>query len=178
MWTLVGQGEVMAYAEPKPVPEKDLDRLNADLEETDKATRVEAALALRIAGASYSEIADVLGYASVSSARLAVERSLASTITEESREEKRRLIARRIERLTRAVWGKATDENHPEHLAAVRTALSLVDRYAKLVGADAPTEVTVYTPTVSEMERWIAEQASKMLSGLPEDAVIEGEVQG
>ena len=68
MWTLVGQGEVMAYAEPKPVPEKDLDKLNADLEETDKATRVEAALALRIAGASYSEIADVLGYASVSSA--------------------------------------------------------------------------------------------------------------
>ena len=63
MWTLVGQGEVMAYAEPKPVPEKDLDNLNADLEETDKATRVEAALALRIAGASYSEIADVLGMA-------------------------------------------------------------------------------------------------------------------
>ena len=178
MRTLVGQGEVMAYAEPKPVPEKDLDKLNADLEETDKATRVEAALALRIAGASYSEIADVLGYASVPSARLAVERSLASTVTEETREEKRRLIARRIERLTRAVWGKATDENHPEHLAAVRTALSLVDRYAKLVGADAPTEVTVYTPTVSEMERWIAEQASKMLSGLPEDVVIEGEVQG
>ena len=141
----------MAYAEPKPVPEKDLDNLNADLEETDKVTRVEAALALRIAGASYSEIADVLGYASVASARLAVERSLASTITEESREGEAS-THRTADRTTHPRrLGKATDENHPEHLAAVRTALSLVDRYAKLVGADAPTEVTVYTPTVSEM---------------------------
>ena len=148
----------MAYAEPKPVPEKDLDNLNADLEETDKVTRVEAALALRIAGASYSEIADVLGYASVASARLAVERSLASTITEESREEKRRLIARRIERLTRAVWGRPLTRIIPSTL---RQSAPPSRWWTATPNSSAPTRPPKSPSTPRPSVRWSAGSPSR-----------------
>ena len=59
----------MAYAEPDPVEESDLDNLNTDLDVKDRKSRVEAAVAMAVAGANYSEIADVLGYATPPLAR-------------------------------------------------------------------------------------------------------------
>lgn len=168
----------MAYAEPAPVPEERLEGdLNPDLVEKDRQSRVESAIALRAAGANYSEIAELLGYATVAQARQAVERGLASTVTVESREEVRKLILRRTDRLLRSVYSKATKEDHPEHLAAVRTALAILDRQARLVGADAPQEVAVYTPTAAEMAEFIKRQGERMRQGLPKEVdIIEGEV--
>jgi hypothetical protein len=167
----------MAYAEPEFLDEKGLERLNPDLDTKDRQTRVEAAIALKIAGANYSEIAEVLGYPNVATARSAVERGLASTADEEDRKQLRIVSGRRLERLLRAVWSKATDETHPEQLAAMRTALALIDRHIRLWGQDAPSEMVVYSPTAGEMEAWIAEMVHRVREGLPEEIdIIDGEV--
>lgn len=116
-----------------------------------------AATALRFAGASYVEIADALGYSSAVEARQAVERDLASQASIQDRESLRAEEAGRLMRMLRSVWRKATDETHPEQLPAMRTALAIVDRHARLLGLDQPTEHVVYTPSQREMEEWLAE---------------------
>jgi hypothetical protein len=163
----------MAYAQPDPIhDEKALTKANADLEAKDRKSRQEAAVALRIAGATYSDIARTLDYASAALARQAVERSLATTAGTESREQLRFIEARRLERLLRGLWKKATDETNEEHLAAVRTAIAVIDRHAKLYGLDAPQEMVVYTPAASELEAWVANMAKQVRGEFPEEADI------
>lgn len=167
----------MAYAEPEGLDEKGLERLNPDLDEKDRKTRVEAAIALKVAGANYSEIAEALEYTSVDQARSAVERGLAATASEEDRSRQREIASRRLERLLRAIWAKATDETNPEQLSAARTALALVDRHIRLWGTDAPSEMVIYSPTAGEMEAWVARMAQQVRAGLPEEVdIIESEV--
>lgn len=167
----------MAYAEPDPVPEDALDRLNSDLDKKAPVNRTEAAIALRIAGAPYSEIAEVLGYADVAAARLAVERGLASTVTEEDRKEMRTIANRRLERLLRAVMPKVVSPGGEEVLSGARTALAIVDRHIRLNGLDAPATVAVYSPTDSEIQEFIASHAQRMISGLPQEVdIIDADV--
>jgi hypothetical protein len=46
----------------------------------------------------------------------------------------------------------------------------MVDRHARLLGLDMPTEVIVYTPTASEIDAWVA-------SMIQTATVIDGEVE-
>jgi transposase-like protein len=118
----------------------------------------QAATALRLAGASYAEVAEALGLVDAVEARNIVERDLATRSGDEpARNALRAEEEARILRLLRSVWRKATNENDPEHLVAARVALAMVDRHAKLMGLDMPTEVVVYTPTTSEIDAWVAE---------------------
>jgi hypothetical protein len=143
---------------------------NSDLDTKDRASRQEAAVAMRIAGANYSEIARVLEYASPTLARQAVERSIASTTgTPETREHQRFLESRRLERLLRSLWNKATDEKNEEHLAAIRTAVAIIDRHSRLNGLDQPTEMVVYTPASEEIQKWVAMVSAQMRSDLPDE---------
>ena len=134
-----------------------------------------AAVALRLAGASYLEIADTLGYADDAEARNAVERDLAAMSVRdvEGRDRLRAEEAARLERLLRSVWSKAVDANNAEHLSAARTALAIVDRHAKLLGLDVPSEVIVHNPTTIEIDRWVADRVIEMQDQLP---VVEAEV--
>jgi hypothetical protein len=167
----------MAYKEPEPVDEHGLERLNPDLDVKDRQTRVEAAIGLKVAGANYSDIAEVLEYSSVEQARSAVERGLAATASEEDRKVQRQIASRRLERLLRGIWKKATDEDNPEQLSATRTALALVDRHIRLWGSDAPSEMIVYSPGATEIEAWIETMAKRVRAGLPEEVdIIEGQV--
>jgi len=168
----------MAYAEPDPVTEKQLTNLNADLDEDDRASRQEAAVALRIAGATYSDIARTLGYSSVTRARQAVEQALAASVGDDDRERMRFIEGRRLERLLRGLWHKATDEDNDEQLAAARTALAVIDRHAKLYGLDAPVVHAVYSPTATEMEQWLSGIAEQVRQGQPEEYdIIAGEIE-
>jgi hypothetical protein len=125
-----------------------------------------AALALRLAGASYAEIADTLALPGAAQARDLVCDELAAQDSDpEQRAALRAEEEARILRLLRGVWGKATNPFDPEHLPAARLALAMTDRHARLLGLDMPTEVVVYTPTTSEIETWVAEMISKT-SGL------------
>lgn len=169
----------MAYREPDLIEsEKALEVANTDLDTKDRSSRQEAAVAMRIAGANYSEIARVLEYASPTLARQAVERSIAATTgTPETLEHQRFLESRRLERLMRSLWGKATNEKDPEHLAAIRTAVALIDRHSRLNGLDQPSQAIIYTPAAEEVQRWVAHVTQELRRDLPdEEDILEGDV--
>lgn len=163
----------MPYAPPAP---DDDDKSNKELV-TDRETRMQAAVGMRIAGATYSEVARVLGYTSATNARAAVERSIAATVGEGDRDQARFLQTRRLERLLRSVWNRATDDKDPEQLGYVRTSLALVDRLIKLQGLDAPAEIIMYNPTQQELEEWVSKRAQLVTHTLPEEIdIVSSEV--
>ena len=117
-----------------------------------------AVTALKLAGASFAEIADTLGIASTAEAQSLYFQDLGSRVTDEDRNMERTEAKARLERLLRSTWRKATTERDPEHL-------------------DAPTEVIVHAPTVAEIDAWVAHVASNDLSGLPSEAdIIDAEI--
>lgn len=137
-----------------------------------------AAVALRLAGASFAEVAEVLGFAGAEHAREAVERGLAAErFDDDDREALRLEEERRLMALLKPLWAKAVDPESPEQVPAARAALAVIDRHARLMGLDAPTEVVVHTPTTSEIDAWVAEMV-QMASGrfaVEEAVVIEVE---
>jgi hypothetical protein len=137
-----------------------------ELTERDREAR--AAVALRIAGATYTEIADTIGHPDVRALRRMVEEEIgAASDDEEGRSRLRSEANLRLERLLRGVWSKATDPNDPDHLPAVRTATGLIDRIIKLHGLDAPAQITVYTPTQQELDTWVAGMVVQQTVDLP-----------
>lgn len=135
----------------------------------------QAATALRLAGATFGEIAETLGLAGAGEARTLVERDLAERADDEDgRKRLRQEEAARLERVLRGVWGKATNPADPEHLPAARTALALIDRHARLLGLDMPVEVVVYTPTTGEIESWVTDMLNAH-SSMPGE-VVEADV--
>jgi hypothetical protein len=158
------------------IPDDDgIEKANQHLSAKDRETRTKAAVAMKIRGVNYSKIAEVLGYVSPTQARQAVERSLAASAGPDERAQQRHLESRRLERLLRSVWKKATDDEGEEHLAYVRAALAIIDRHARLVGADAPQEMVVYNPTQREMDEWIATMVKQVNGEMPQEYdVIEG----
>jgi hypothetical protein len=117
-----------------------------------------AALALRLAGAGYDEIADALGLPTALNAREQVETALEARAWDNAagRDKLRNEQTARLERLLRSVWGKATNPDDAEHLPAVKVARELIDRLIRLHGLDAPTEVVVHNPTAAEIDTWVA----------------------
>lgn len=106
--------------------------------------RVRASLALWTAGATYGDIAAQFGFRSPAVAAMAIERALSESVDDtQDRTKLRRRMSLTLDRLLRAVMPKAIDTQNPEQLPAVRTALTVVERYAKLNGLDAPTQVEV-----------------------------------
>lgn len=167
----------MPYRPPEPIPEGVVERVNADFDTTDRAGRQEAAIALKIAGATYTQVAEVLEYASAAEARKAVERGLASSVGDDERAQQRALNRRRLERILRSLWPNATDESSESHLAYARTALAYIDRLIRLDGADAPTEMVVYTPSNTEIDEWLKKMHNQAHPDMPEEYdIIEGEV--
>jgi hypothetical protein len=139
--------------------------------------KANAAIQLRLAGASYAEVAMTLGYPTPRTALVAVEKALERQLSYDDREAMRRMAGARLERLLRGVWSKAVDPEHPEHLFAVTKAKELIDRYAKLYGLDAPTEVVVHNPTQTEIEQWVATVLAARALPVAEYDIIEGEVE-
>jgi hypothetical protein len=60
-----------------------------------------------------------------------------------AREDMRKLIGKKLDRLQAAVMSKALDPNDPNQLAFHARALAVVDRQAKLWGVDAAIQVQV-----------------------------------
>lgn len=161
----------MAYADPPDPGEEGLDRIG-DPSEKDRAGRQEMAIALRIAGASYTEIAQACEYASAARARQSVEAGLAATVSEDDREKERFIAARRLDRLLRGLWTKATDEESEFQIPATRTALAIVDRWIKLKGLDAPSEHIIYNPSQRELEAWVMSMTQQVVGSTPEERDI------
>lgn len=152
-------------------------RVAGDKDVEKMPSRAVAAVKLRVYGASYAEIAETLGYAEPSLARKAVEYSLGRSGGEEGRDNLRKIMWQRLDRMARAALKKGLDDKHPEQLAALRTALAITDRQLRLRGLDDPAQVAVYTPAHGEIEAFVAEVMAARMSQLPPEAdIVEADV--
>lgn len=131
--------------------------------------RVEAAIGLRLSGASYDQIAVALGYLGGEYAMAAVENHLAKTVGSADRELARQMANMRYERLLLAVWPKAINPLDPEQLPAVREAKGILANITKMNGLDAPSEFTIHNPTMVEFEQVLGQL---MRQAAPPDEVI------
>lgn len=106
------------------------------------------ALELRRGGATFAEIAAMLGYEGPSGAYRAVMGALRRTLQEPA-DELRSLELSRLDALLMAVWPQATRGN----LGAIDRALRIGERRAALAGLDGPQRVE---QTVTASERLLA----------------------
>jgi hypothetical protein len=115
------------------------------------------ALKLRGQGRGYQQIADELGYRSVSGAYDAVMRALRETLREPA-EQVRTLELGRLDAMLEAIWPAAEEGKIPAQLQVLR----LMERRAKYLGLDAPARVDI-----EHRVRVLAEQL-----GLDPDAAV------
>ncbi len=120
-------------------------------------------VALRLAGYSWEEIAEVEGYPTGRAALVAFEGALEKEVktSPEQQAKMRDLAGRRLERMLRAVWTKAIDAANPEQMTAQQRALAVIDRHAKLYGLDAPTQFIVSNPTNDDLHAWVSQVMSQ-----------------
>ncbi len=128
--------------------------------------KVRSILTLWTSGANYAEIATALGVRSPAAVQVAVERALGEMVDDNTdRTKQRRRMSLVLDRLMKGVMPKAVNPENPEQLQAVRTMISLVERYSRLNNLDAPQEVTVHMPGQEEFATFIHAAARGM--GLP-----------
>jgi len=97
------------------------------------------AIRLRVAGATISQIAEQLGYASDSSAYKAIIRELEMTARyqRESNEAVRELELKRLDQMQFPIWQGVINGD----TQSVATALRIQERRASLLGLDAPKQI-------------------------------------
>lgn len=140
--------------------------------------RAAAALALRLDGAGFGDIAKVMEFSSAAEARRAVDKALADTPMDmESVERIRDLESRRIERILVSLMKRATNPKDPDHLTYARTALAAIKQQTDLHGAAMPTKVDVtYNPSKQQLEKWVEQITSAAHQGVVEGDIIDVEV--
>lgn len=145
----------------KEVEEAIGSELEARSPELENPTSTLAALNLRLSGASYQEIADVMGYVSAATARMAVEKALAAAATEDGdKKTLRSQMSLTLDKYHQSVYRQAIDEDNPNQLAYQAAALRIVDRKIKLHGLDAPAKLEIM-PSTEELENFARQLASR-----------------
>lgn len=162
--------------EPADVPDESLSKelevreLDDDI---DSDTMAQSGLVLKMKGASWSDIARVVGYSSPMQAKNAVLRALGSAANdEESIEQMRKLQNKRGERLLLAVMPRALKEDDPNQLAYHARAMAVVQMISRLNGLDAAQQVQV-TASDETIQQYVAHLAT--LAGY-NTKVIEGDI--
>jgi hypothetical protein len=144
-----------------------------------RARKANAALQMRYAGATWTEIAQGLGYPTPRTAMVATERALERELANaDDRDKMRKLAGARLERLVRAVWPKAINPDDPDQMIAVGKAREVLADHRKLFGLDAPTEVVVHNPTETELAAWVARVVAVNIPAVEEYDIIAGEIEG
>lgn len=140
--------------------------------------KANAAIQMKLAGATWPEIAMVVGYPTPRAALVAVEKALEREMKEHGdREAMRKLAGARLNRLLRGVWAKAIDDKHPEQMVAVTKAREIIAQESKLFGLDAPTEVVVHNPTQQEIEAWVVQITAHSEPPVQEANILEADEQ-
>ncbi|WLP90511.1 helix-turn-helix domain-containing protein [Gordonia sp. NB41Y] len=139
----------------------------------DERERAVEALRRRIAGETYQEIADALGYSDRSGSRRAVQRLL-DRREAESVDELRAVHGARLEALVATYFGPATKGDTDAAMIVLRAH----DRLARLFGTNAPTAVSVGVEPVTDAE--FAEAAVGLIAALRPDmaAALTGTLPG
>ncbi|MHA3021138.1 hypothetical protein ACXPWS_12855 [Mycobacterium sp. BMJ-28] len=128
-----------------------------DQPNADERRRAALALELRTCGMTYGAVAAQLGYADESGARKAVDRLL-SRIEHGGVTELRQLEGQRLDAMQRAVWAQACGGD----LDAIKAALAIMGRRAKLYGLDAPQRVALGTDEFNASD--FAERAAELIA--------------
>lgn len=154
-------------------------------------TRTKAAVSMRIAGASYAEIAEVLEFETPATARAVVEKGIAGTYDDPENIESMRGMARaRMETLLRSLAPKALSDKkvitkngqkitveNTEHLAYAREFRATVDRLVALDGLAAPQVHRFETPAVERFNEVLREVVStRNAIAAPEADIFDAEV--
>lgn len=139
--------------------------------------KANSALQMRVAGASWDEIAEVIGYPTARAALVATEKALEKELqAPESQQFMRQMAGRRLDRVLRSVYANAINPDHPDHLAYVDRVRQLVNEYSKLMGLNAPQEYIVSSPAQQELERWVARVTQVSMPTVEEDDIFDAEV--
>jgi hypothetical protein len=142
-----------------------------------RSRKAAAALNLSLSGATWDEIAEVLGYPTARTARVAVERALERQLKNpDDRAQMRRKVDAQLNRLLRAAWSDAIDPKSPDQMVAIGKCRDILADHRKLWGLDAPAEVVVHNPTDHEIQAWVLQ----IVAGppVPEYDIIDGEILG
>lgn len=133
--------------------------------------RQNRALELRMAGASAQQIAEILDYPSPSAAAHGAVQALRREDARlaDSREQVRSLQLARLERIIRAIWPNVIAGD----LFAIDRALKIFERQARLLGLDAPTQVTLTDETKTDLMRMVAQLEASLVPG---EVVVDGGV--
>ena len=140
-----------------------------------KQTRAKAALAMKIRGADYDEIATDLNYATPGEARRAVETLLAGLAEDDGAAAwatQRNLHALRLEGLLASVFEPAIDDTNDMHLAYNRRAVEIMDRISRLRGFDAPQRAIIYTPDAAEFDAVVSRVLEQSAVSQPHEGDI------
>lgn len=168
------------YKKPPVEMVRNADRLEAGKELTPHipVNRAAAALALRLDGAGFADIAKVLDLSSPAEARRMVDKALADIPTDmEDVERIRDIESRRIERILISLMKRGTNPKDPDHLAYARTALAAIKQQTDLYGAAMPTKVDIsYNPSAQQLEQWVAQIAAAQHKNVVEGDIIDAEI--
>lgn len=142
--------------------------------EVELTKRRSQAVALKLGGATWQQIADQLGYSDRGAACKDVSRALEQSRAElrENAEELRTLQHERYQRLLMAVWPMAVQGD----LRANEQAARLVDRITNLLGLNAPIQHEVIT--VDAVTARIRDLSEQLGLPVPERFAITGELAG
>lgn len=134
------------------------------------AERSKRALQLKLAGATYPEIAETMGI-SLSTAHGDVQRAL-KDIPKDEAAQLRREESMRLDRLHRELWREAIDKDVPliQRLPLFDRLVKLSDRRSKLLGIDAPQSLEV-TGVDLDLDAAVAAlvEAAQRAASTPED---------
>lgn len=138
------------------------------------AEKTRRAMALKLAGASYSQIAQQLGYHDASGARKAVQRGM-KTAMHETAGELKKIHYGRLEHMLMLLWPEVNQRD----LSSISAALAVMDRMERLYGLNEAQklDVGVGRETViladGDKESYIKalEEAGKRLSGAVSSSV-------
>lgn len=131
------------------------------------AERRSKAIAMKLAGATYEQIATALKYAGRGAACTDVHRALEQSLAEVHRDGEvlRHELVLQLEQVKRAMWPAMLKGD----TKAAGEVIRAIDRIAKLMGADAPTRVEVVTMGAIEAE--IAKLEAELAARPPAEEV-------
>lgn len=154
---------------------------------------VQAAVKLRTRGASYPEIAELLGYSSPASARVAVEEALATMYAgEQDFKALRAMTSLRYEGLIKSLARKASSDTleieedgkkkrvaNEEHLAYVREMRSVLDSFSRLHGINAPQVSMLITPEAAQFDQAVRTlvEGHRAIADSPEADIFADDIE-
>ncbi|MGC4112992.1 MAG: hypothetical protein QM747_21750 [Nocardioides sp.] len=136
----------------------------------DVVARSEAVWRARVAGATWSEAAEIGGYANGENAARAVRQTF-GVLPEADRAQLRALWRERLEVLWKQVHRDALDRQS----GAVTSAVRVAQAAAKLDGLDAPTEILMHEPTQHELSAWVARVVTRETVELMEADICDAD---